>query len=55
MSSIEFDAEAAAIRAGTISWHGPRPKTESYRRSLMRYNACMLDGIIPSDVVVQLT
>ena len=55
MARIEFEAEASAIRTGTISWHGLRPKAESYRRSLMRYNACMLDGTIPSDVVMKLT
>jgi hypothetical protein len=47
---IDFEVEAAAVRAGTLSWHGPRPKADAFRRSLLRFNACLLDGTIPPDL-----
>jgi hypothetical protein len=50
-AKIAFDQEEAAIRAGARTRARPRPAEEGFRRALVRFSRCLLDGIIPPELL----
>jgi hypothetical protein len=45
----EFEQESNAIRAGTLSFEGARPKAERFSLALQRYHTFLLEGRLTTE------